>query len=317
MVETRQEFFGKGKTKSAKMVIATSAIELLNWTVETHQNMNEYGGNGCASSELRNSPEDSWDYNAGWKGSCDLIRTGWHEGVEKMVQATEHIAAKEVEVQKGYRPDVVGQFFDVGAVNSGIPECWWEDDYQPVRRSVKINVVGSCACGINATRLTNRGGAIAALVDKLQQSGWIVSVSLLWPFQNHGSHGEEKNCISIVRIDLDAKPLDLDEIGYLLAHPAAFRRLGFAAAEALNDGTYLGNGYGGGSLKKNDRQLNALGFTDNQGQAYVDWALDGTDYTASVNLLEYLEKYNTQEFETEESSAIWLHKELERLNNTP
>jgi len=287
--------------EAARMVVAESAVDLMEWITARH----DFNSN-CASQDSYTRPENSWDLNAGWDGAVNMVRTGWHEGTKDVLARLEQVKHSLAEEFSGYRMDVTGQFFDVGLVVSGEPECWFQEEHEPIRKIAKIAVNATASCGTNANVIKNRGAAIVALADHLQQVGWIVELSVFFVALGHRDRDNNKN--TIIRIDVDTKPIDIDELAFLVAHPAGFRRIGFAAEEAANANGNLG-GYGGGGITK-ESAISRGDVKSEYAESFVSWCKDGgCSADANIELLEYLVN-GQDDFGTPELAAKWVARQI-------
>jgi len=287
------------------MLVAESAVDLFDWIKERHD-FNDH----CGSQDRYTPPAKDWDMNAGWSGAVEMVGKGWNEGTKDVLARMDQVKHSLEEQFAGYRMDVTGQFFDVGLVISGEPECWFHEETEPVRKIAKIAVNATAACSTSADLIRNRGAAIVALADHLQQAGWIVEISVFFVALGHKE--QDGNSNTIIRIDVPTRPIDIDELAFLVAHPAGFRRIGFAAEEAVNGNKYLG-GYGGCGILKGDAEWKG-DIKPEHSQAFVDWCKDGScSADASIELLEYLTPSQGEDFKTPETAARWVKKQIENI----
>lgn len=291
--------------EKARMLVAESAVDLFNWIKERHD-----FNNSCASQDSNHKPEQSWDMSAGWSGAVDMVNRGWNEGTKDVLARLDQVKHSLEEQFTGYRMEVTGQFFDVGLVVSGEPECWFQEETEPIRKVAKIAVNATASCGTSANLIRNRGAAIVALADHLQQVGWIVELSVFFVALGHANRDNNEN--TIIRIDVPTRPVDIDELAFLVAHPAGFRRLGFAAEEAVNCNQNLG-GYGGGGILKGDAEYKGE-IKPEHSQAFIDWCKDGgCSADANIELLEYLTSSQDDKFGTPELAARWVKEQIEKI----
>ena len=164
-----------------------------------------------------------WTGNATAQEVFGLAQTGWHTGTDDIVTRLESVKRHEVEATGGYYWDTTGLQFDVGQVLSGEPECWLEQQMRPAKKAVSIcvNIVASAM--IDGAKLARRGAAIIALVDTLQDAGYIVELTALGGFENVTNHK-----YVFCWFDFGTSPLDLDAAALVLAHPGWMRHAGIA-----------------------------------------------------------------------------------------
>lgn len=293
------------KSDKGRLLVASSASDLLQYIDANHT-----WPQGMAS--RGHEDEEEWDYCAGWSGTEDMIKNGWHTGTDDVLARLEDVKHSLQEEFAGYRMDVTGQFFDVGLVVSGEPECWFTEETQPIRKVCRIQVNTISSWNTPAEVCKNRGAAIVALADHMQQSGWIVEISVYMVAIHHSN--KDDNNLSIIRVDVDTKPVDIDALSFLVAHPAGYRRLGFAALEAINGSNSLG-GYGGGSLSVRDFTSQGRGdLTEKQANDFFSLCTDGAVAAdADINMLEYVTKQDEDKFGTPELAACWVKAQIEAV----
>ena len=178
-----------------------------------------------------NTERQSWTGDACWADMIDMAQTGWTAGTTDIINQIDQIEHVQDEELSGYRFDVTGQFFDVGLVVSGEPECWFEQEMEPTRKVVSICSNISSSGGIEAGTLARRGAAIIALVDQLQTAGYIVELTAVAGLSN----GEKT---MFVWWEFGCTPLDIDAAALVLAHPGWFRIVGHNLAQCGNNDCY-------------------------------------------------------------------------------
>lgn len=193
--------------------------------------------------ELPGTPstsELSWRGGVTFADCVNLARSGWPEGVAKARTVAQKIAARIVEATGAVEQDALeydnwGAGFDVGAVISGVPECWIRLEPQKQKRAVVI-VTNVCASGgVPAKALMTRGIAVSALVMALQAQGHPVTV---WCGAELGNNGypEALESAYVKILDANYPTFDLDRAVFALAHPGFFRWLLFAESECEKTG---------------------------------------------------------------------------------
>jgi hypothetical protein len=177
--------------------------------------------------------QDKRDFNqyADYSDIKKLALTGWQVGTDDIVSQVTDIKHAEMDMLKGYAMDVEGQFFDIGMVISGEPECWFKPAKKPVKKvvSICVNIAGSG--GVDASSLARRGAAILALVDRLQELNYIVELTAVCGAE----HADNKN-ISFAWFEFGTTPLDIDAAALTLAHTGWFRVACFALTECCGGG---------------------------------------------------------------------------------
>lgn len=175
-----------------------------------------------------NRASNSWDLGLGMDGALRMAKTGWSEGMRNvMFAAQEVVAAPRTST---IRYDVAGEFPDVGRFVVGDPlhmrsHRKQRDHHQLVHLIVNV----CCSASVSASTFANYGGAVAALVDQLENRGRRVELDVV----GVNSHKGRGRSICGWKVKQASDPLDLSAVAYSIAHPAAFRRLMFAMWERL------------------------------------------------------------------------------------
>lgn len=211
-------------------VYATSLAGLVHWLKTTETTWQ------CKSSQEEERGY-SWDLNAGWQGALELAEKGWSEGVGQLagvaaqLPATERIAKEKLCVA-GYMPDV-GRFLQ------GEPQHMRRKGGSIAHRPVVSLVVGTGGtANVTAQQMMNYGRAILAIIDQIEATGRRVEVTAVWT--SRGVSDARATVSWTVKAAED--PVDLSALAFSLAHPAAMRRLGFAAYERSSLRTSYGYG---------------------------------------------------------------------------
>lgn len=178
----------------------------------------------------REMPTHSWDLGVGFHRALELADTGWEEGVKNLSALAATVPNNTI-VTKTY--GVAGELPDVPRYLAGDPFNMVHRGKNKVPKptmTIALNVRASCMVG--AQEMANFGAAICALVDRLESRR--VRVELLGLI---GTNGVKRYCISwgIKRAE---DSLDLSAVAFSYAHPAMFRRLGFAAMERSPSAIY-------------------------------------------------------------------------------
>lgn len=184
--------------------------------------------------------DKKWDLKAGYEGALQLARDGWSDGVAMIDTALQAIVpAVSSDPRWGYSQ--TGGSVSIGRYLNGNPKCMRNRRKKtmgsaPVLHLI-VNVVASCA--VKAERMANYGAAICGLIDRLENSGKRVHLDMVMV---SNSMGVRLSCGWNVKRASEA--LDLSQVAFAIAHPAAFRRIGFAMMERTHrDAESPGYGY--------------------------------------------------------------------------
>jgi hypothetical protein len=281
-----------GKQLLGKIRVTCDGLtDFTSWLEENAKSETFTSGDRLASRRDETPSGSDWDWfgEVTYKGALALARDGWKHGLTKVAEALEALESSMTDEKAGYRWDVTGDFFDVGALLTGEPEHWMTDDFQPIRKVYRI-VINSCASsGATPQQLINRGSAICGLADHLQSGGAIVEIINSTVFT--GISGPKAKADEIrVDVPIGMTPLDLDATAYTTGHPSFLRRIGFSICEFFLGG-YCG-GYG---------QVADIPTEEQQGCIYFP----GSSWS-SPNSLDH--------FNSEASSREWVERTIAEIN---
>lgn len=220
-----------------------------------------------------------WSGARNWAQALDMARNGWPQGRARIEQISSAVFAKTGSLirKDDIRYDVTGSAVDIGAYLSGQPECFtvWEetDEYREGKgKVVKIVVNAAASSGVTPEVLFLRGACVVALADSLERAGRRVEIHLVM-----NSSGAEYRVL-IKRAD---QPVQLDQLAFSIASPAAFRRVGFAVMERWPSEVQSQVGYSYGMPHTSEMQgdiiLPSAGYSDiqwsNEANA-IKWVID-------------------------------------------
>lgn len=221
-----------------------------------------------------------------WADALELGRHGWARGLRDLSTSLDHIQhSTEHSAGQNYQWAEQGDLFDVGTMLTGQPEYWLQPDMEEEKRVYHVVVSICYSCSVTPRQMINRGSAIVALIDRLQQDRRnIVELSVV-----AASRGLWQGKQYEIWVDLGTTPLDMDAVAFAVAHPLFFRRLTFAAWEIATRQEHLG-GYGS--------------VTDPHGIREQDDTLFLSTWASGNGMAE---------FNTPESSAAWVERAIEDL----
>ena len=180
--------------------------------------------------------------------AVQVARTGWSEArpeIDKVLgQVQEQVGerfAKECRVQIS----LAGGAVHMGRFIAGRPDCMVGFKRQPSTRHGRIvRIVYDYGANGNtdAGEMLKRGAIIAVLVDTLATLG--LSVELTG--ETTVKVGDKGTHTTLVKLHDAREPLDINALGYAIAHPSMLRRLTFAVREMSTFGerAITSNGHG-------------------------------------------------------------------------
>lgn len=274
--------------KKAKtvMMVFESALDSHQWGIaENDERQQDY----CSSQNI-GSAFERFSGTATYADAVKLASEGYDAGTQAILRMVKEIEANEDTTQRGYDFDVTGDFFDVGEVIQGTPECWLQPALESAPRVISIAVNVSQSSSVKAQQITNRGAALIALVDRLQETpGLIVDLTVY-----DGAGGLKLTSLGNHYGDLfqlhnvGTSPLPMQEVGYMLAHPAFLRRGAFAVIDRATN--YNPQSYGNVTdLPQAEREKYTLHL--------------GSDETSN----------GLTECNTTEGAVAWINRQIESL----
>jgi hypothetical protein len=189
--------------------------------------------------------ERAWDLGLGYENARKMLMEGWPAGAKK-IQKLQAESGFELKAKPKTGRNVTGFAPCIGAAMSGDPRAMFTRPKRPMKAPV-INLVfnGGANCNVNARCFENAGVAALSLINTLESQG--VSVGL---YAGYTVSGYGRDGTVLLRWEVPVKkpgqPLDLERLAFLIAHPAMFRRLGFAYMERSTKASEdaLGSCYG-------------------------------------------------------------------------
>jgi len=205
---------------------------------------------------LLHHDEPEWDYCAGYGGALAMARGGWPGGAQIMRETADKMYEKiapRVPVFGNTEHAVSGAAVDIAAYVEGVPECMLEFVESRVDAPKPVDIMISLAfsCDIPADEVCNRGAAILAAVDVLNNRGCAVSIAVNSTITKAAeSSGVRYTLSNTFIVHSPGEVMDIDTLAFCLMHPALLRRLCFAAMEHAPGlyrrvlGIKSGRGYG-------------------------------------------------------------------------
>lgn len=215
----------------------------------TRKEMRKAIGNTVFSMrETRSS--DPWGGTNTWKQADKLARHGWQERANKIRTKA---AALYAEVMDEFPSKFVPTISDVGDEVDVVRYLSNEYEHmiayplvedRGVLRHVKICVMGNYLGDFHEA--TNRGIAIATLIDVLEQNGFSAEVDLVFNSSVDSCVPEFSTHRMILPLKKAGDMMEISSMAYWLAHKSAFRRHGFAVREItdLQKGSRICSDYG-------------------------------------------------------------------------
>jgi len=187
----------------------------------------------------------AWAGTDTWEEYLELLENGDEVVMKKIKISTDkqvaELGKKYEDVIKRYRFDVTGEFFDVGLVLSGVPECWLIPEETPEEiLQIDILINGAFSNGFNQKKIVKSSVRLIAMAKILEDNGVQVGMKLV---NNNASYDGDYNETLITTITLKGydEPISYRKMSALLT-PAHHRRGLFKIMEVASD--YVNSGYG-------------------------------------------------------------------------
>jgi len=188
------------------------------------------------SMDSSKSPEsENWDLNTGFTHALDMAVNGevWIEGAKQLQQACiDSPLIMNVSAQEELELDRIGACVDIGEYLNNSPDCFLK--FEPIETKkpvVKIVATLAFSARMKSHQIINRGRAILACIESLENKGYRVELTGLIGFLDFNVN---KGLEIYFKLKGENDVYSAQTLAFALAHPVIFRRLGFRMAEAHN-----------------------------------------------------------------------------------
>ncbi len=155
---------------------------------------------------------------------------------------------EQMTFDSSYVFDVVGDFFDIGAVMIGEPEAWLREIKIEDERFITLDIQGVYYDGTDLDMVRRNGSKVFALATVLEQQGFAVRINMHYSSKNSGGRNTEYNATIQVK-DYDGV-LDYKKFGILLGVP--FFRRGILRSMEIEYGVDLAGNFGSPKYNSED-----------------------------------------------------------------
>lgn len=176
---------------------------------------------------------EDWDLGCEWDQALSLAASGWPEGgrkVEDMMAKIESLQPHCEVIGEAagleYRFDEEGDEIDTGAFLAGDERPWIDPKFNATKPIVRIGANMAASAGVRADTMMARGVMVAAVCRYLERAGYGTQIYLYL----HESKVSLFQSATVMIKD-STEYLDPNKLAFWLAHPAAFRRIGFRMIE--------------------------------------------------------------------------------------
>jgi len=171
--------------------------------------------------------------------AIELAKTGWKEGVPKVVKIRDTINALNPVAPKAVKYGICGAIPDVPRAISGNIMNMKQMDSAFSKRKPVITLLSSMGanCGTAGAAITNRAAVVAAIVDQVEARGFAVEVIAIATAKSYD--GKANTACTAVRVKAAGQPVDIGRLAYGVGHVSMFRKLIFASWTAENAASFL------------------------------------------------------------------------------
>jgi hypothetical protein len=134
--------------------------------------------------------------------------------------------------------DVTGDAPDIGRYLSGEPECMLSWTTEEQLRILSVELMLAYGGDTRALMAARAGAVSAAIVDRLESSGYRVELSVRMATEHAPRYGASEECIAevVVPIKRACDPLSIDLLSAMLAYIPVFRQVFISIIDKHNHG---------------------------------------------------------------------------------
>ncbi len=182
-----------------------------------------------------------------WDEYRQYLKTGDPETLSSIREKTrsniKRIETDYKEQLVTFKPDVEGMFFDVGAVLSGEPECWFKEEVKEVEaKKMSFTISGAFSSSFNKKKIVTASAKILALCKVLDDHGIQTEINIVCCNSKFDAKNSKELLYLYSKVKSFDEPLNYVKASALLS-PTYQRRLMFKVAELQADKVQDGYGY--------------------------------------------------------------------------
>lgn len=179
-----------------------------------------------------------------WEESLEHIRCGWEEGVRNIAVKTDMIHGSAEGTTIGITRQITGDFFDVGLVLAGEPECWYQvDEIAVPDKTVTVIVDCMTPWTTHQESIYNFGAVAGEVIDRLRRKCFVNIVCSIYGLNTRARKRKWKGLDLRIEMSTNNR-YSRSVLAFFTAHPGFLRRAFFAAFEKENG--YYEDDYGYG-----------------------------------------------------------------------
>lgn len=200
--------------------------------------------------------DDKWTGVRTWYDFENYLDEGNSEITDNVRKHTKYYIDKFEDIftiKTDYEFDVVGQFFDIGAVMVGEPEAWIKQIEVKEDKFIELNIQGTYADGTDLEMVRKNGSKVFAIASVLEKQGYLVKINMIYRTIESNSKNSKQITEAKIAVKDYNQGLDYKKFGILLGVPM-FRR-GFLRLLEIEYGTNCRSSYGCARSIKGDINL--------------------------------------------------------------
>ena len=188
-----------------------------------------------------------------WEQAVQLAHRGWPEGRAQLKRNLDIHAISSARIVSDWTYDYAGAYPDVPRFLGGDMDCMvdFRPDVDRHRPVVKIAVSTVTREDVSGHRISNWGAALVSWIDELEDKGrrvevtWISCSHPFWITDSDKAVNKRGPRVAFsFRLKEPDQPVELDRLAFWIMHPAAQRRIQFAAKEQLPIEPWYKDAYG-------------------------------------------------------------------------
>jgi len=203
---------------------------------------------------------DTWTGVGTWYEFMDYLEDGNPDATADIRKNAKYYIDKfedKFTESSEYMFDVVGEFFDIGAVMVGEPEAWIKEVKIEDDKFINLTIQGSYPHNTDLDMVRENGSKVLAIALTLEKMGFLVQIDVA--FHTRGSYlkNSNKETRALIKVKGYDQGLDYKKLGIVLGVP--FFRRGFLRLLEIEYGKDVKVSYGTAGMKTGDINLARTG----------------------------------------------------------
>lgn len=180
-----------------------------------------------------------------WDEFIDILKNGDSEITNKAKTLTRFYLDNfedKFTFKTSFETGLTGQFFDIGAVMSGEPECWLNEITLKDDKFITLKIQGTYPWRVDKDVVIKNGSKLFAICSSLERQGYLTEIDFIYSLKACESRNPNKFTTIMIPLKKYDDILDYKKLGILLS-PSFFRR-GILRLLEIEYGTNVTEGYG-------------------------------------------------------------------------